>query len=163
STTQVQQSAEFFAKLASSHQSWRRLTAKEKTALLEDFKQFLTQHRDKLPKFWQKRLSQLENMRRVVLVYLEDIARMAYYHLSQLLNGRPVDRGEVSRMMWLRGRSVVMSLEPPETAIDEYLESREPPVKLGIQQFYQLLEHRPFPFGQCLVCKRIFVQMGRGK
>ncbi len=166
SATEVQQAAEFFAKLANSYGEqweWRGLlTEAVKANLSEDFKRFLIQNSDTLSKSRREWLSQSPDAG-VLFFYLKDLAKTVWMVLSQLLKNRPVDRGQVSLNMWLRGRSITIHAEPLETAVDEYLESQGDLMQLSVRQFYEVLEHRPFPFGQCRVCKRIFVQMGRGK
>lgn len=165
-TTETQQAAEFFAKLANSHSRWPILTEAEKAGLVAEFKEFLAQRSHKLSKYWRERLSQMGSAEQpLMFVWLElEVAHTVWGSLPALFAGRGVRLPEsFARVGWLKGRNIVVGLEPTGGEDEEFMESRAEPVRLAIKEFYRLLAHHPFPLAQCRKCQRVFVQMGHGK
>jgi hypothetical protein len=87
---------------------------------------------------------------------LEKLRRdMVYPNFQYLFAGWPIEIKEQRTFASLEGRTLVE--KPPSDDTDlgpkEYLQ----------QLFYSLLRHRPFPFGRCQVCHKVFVQSRRGR
>src|SRR5712692_7288743 len=143
--------AEFFAKLANTRYRWPILTAEEKADLIAEFKGFLAQRSQKLSKPWREQLGQMGKAAQpLMFVYLEDVAQTVWSTLYALLSGQSVRlSGGFVRVWWLKGRNIVVGLDPYEDEDDVSGGSLSGLSQLGIKEFYQLVEQHPFPFAQC--------------